>query len=95
VLEIIGAPGTIRTSDPQIVTTPIDQSLLSIFDHIHDKLVLQNDLRFLKPDTITKIMADNFDDACRLIYHIARGDFPKFRKPEGPYNPRKVATRGY
>lgn len=49
----------------------------------------------LTPDQITKWMADNFEQACRLVYHVARGEFPQFKKIEGNYNPRKVATRGY
>lgn len=49
----------------------------------------------LTPQRITDWMTDNFEQACRLVYHVARGEFPKFKKPEGPYNPRRVATGGY
>lgn len=49
----------------------------------------------LEPEEITKWMSDNFDQACRVVYHVARGEFPKFKKPEGPYNPRKTAAGGY
>ena len=49
----------------------------------------------MTPDQVNKFMSDNFDGACRLVYHVARGQFPKFAKPEGPYNPRKPAGSGY
>ena len=45
----------------------------------------------LTPDRITKWMAENFDQACRLVYHVAHGEFPKFQKPQAMYNPRRDA----
>ena len=49
----------------------------------------------LAPDKVTKWMTENFEKACRLVYHVARGEFPKLDQPQGPYNPRNFDTRGY
>ena len=49
----------------------------------------------LAPQRITDWMTDNFEKACKLVYHVARGEFPKTKAPQGPYNPRKKAGQGY
>lgn len=49
----------------------------------------------LAPQRIGDWMTDNFDEACKLVYHVARGEFPKTKAPQGPYNPRKKAGQGY
>jgi hypothetical protein len=68
---------------------PVEKTFSDIFWDISGDLILERDTRHLTPDYITGFMSENFDDACRLVYHVARGEFPKFAKPQGPYNPRK------
>jgi len=68
---------------------PNDESFDSIFMRIKSNLILERSQDDMTPDRATKWMSDNFDGACRLAYHAARGEFPNFRKPQGPYNPRK------
>lgn len=73
-----------------VIEEPVDKPFSDIFWDISGDLILDRDTRHMTPDYITSFMSENFDDACRLVYHVARGEFPKFEKPQGPYNPRKT-----
>ncbi|MGQ5701125.1 hypothetical protein ACUJ46_03610 [Sandaracinobacteroides sp. A072] len=72
-----------------VMKAPLTDSFGKIFSAIHDDLILPRSLKYLTPDDISDFMSGHFDGACRLIYHLARGKFPVYAKPQGKYNPRK------
>jgi len=72
-----------------VMDAPRNEPYGDIFNRIQTELILNKPLSQMSPDYITKFMSDHFDAACRLVYHVARGEFPKVQKPQGAYNPRK------
>ena len=74
---------------PAVMDAPRTEPYAEIFMHIHLELILNKPISEMTPDYITKFMSEHFDNACRLVYHVARGRFPDLRPPQGPYNPRK------
>lgn len=72
-----------------VMKAPLTDSFGKIFSGIHGDLILPRSLKYLTPDDISDFMSGHFDGACRLIYHLARGKFPVYAKPQGRYNLRK------
>ena len=72
-----------------VMKAPATETFAVIFDRIHSELILQRPVKYMTPDDINDFMSGHFDGACRLIYHLMRGKFPVYTKPQGRYNPRK------
>lgn len=72
-----------------VMKAPLTDSFEKIFLTIHSDLILQRSLKHMNSKDISNFMTEHFDGACRLIYHLARGKFPVYAKPQGKYNPRK------
>ena len=91
----------------EAVMNALTESFVSIFRRISHKLDLRSfegvtaagqkkkapkNVDEMLDDEINKLMSKDFEKACRLAYHAARGEFPNFERPQGPYNRRKPWT---